>query len=155
MESDFTWAENNGCQEVRSEYEYVNFVRIDNKIHIRSKHLSDEPFAEIDPETCKIKENFTKWTSDDNLLNWTNDRVPDGDAERGYRKLNMTQMHYLNNELWVIAAYWSERSEDGGSLKQYVIEVWEREGHHFSRKQEIPLFMNDGTTPWRGAKRYP
>ena len=53
------------------EYSEVTFVTIDGKIHIRSGHLPNEPFVELDKATHKVKEGFEPWTSTDNLLSWT------------------------------------------------------------------------------------
>ena len=52
-------------------FKEVTFVTIEGKIHIRSAHLPIEPFVELDPETCEVKENYEPWTSEDNLLNWS------------------------------------------------------------------------------------
>ena len=62
-------------------------------------------------------------------------------------------MHYLNNELWIIVPYHDTCDWGTGSVKRYVIEVYRRNNRHFTRVQEIPLFKEDGTTPFLGAKR--
>lgn len=64
------WEDSNGNYECRREYNQVTFVRIDGKVHIRSSHLPDQPFVELDYESCAVKENYQPWTSQDNLLNW-------------------------------------------------------------------------------------
>ncbi len=123
-------------------------------MHIRSGHLPNEPFVELDPETCMVKENYEPYTSEDNLLNWTSEESSNfGDEEGGYRYLRPTQMHYLNKELWIIVPYYAK--EYTSSIKRLVIEVWELEGRHFTRKQQIPLFKEDGKTPFVGSKSRP
>jgi hypothetical protein len=87
----------------------VTFVRIDGKIYLRSGHLEDQPFVELDVETCKVKEGFTPWTSGDNLLNWSKTDVQSiiGDSDGGFRYLRPTQMHYHEGELWIVAPYYT------------------------------------------------
>ena len=152
MEEDFRWSDSTGNQEVKEEYKEVTWVNIDGKMHLRSGHLPDQPFVELDVETCKVKEDYEPWTSEGNLLNWTDDSVQStiGDDEGGYRYLRSAQMHYLNDELWVIVTY--NTKEYQSRVKRLVIEVYKRKGRHFTRTQEIPLFKEDGSTPFLGAK---
>ena len=128
-------------------------MTIDGKIHIRTGTEPNEPFVELNVETCRVKEDFQKWTSDDNLLNWadTGAVAVEGDDEKGYRYLRGSQMHYLDNELWIGVPYYE--SDYNSSIKGLVMEVWTREGRHFSRTQEIPLYKEDGKTTFKGAKR--
>jgi len=100
-----TWIEKDGNNSAN--YKSVTFVLIDGKVHIRSGHLPEEPFVELDSDKCAVKESYTPFTSEGNLLNWTKDgeNSTDGDDNRGYRYLRATQMHYKNNELWVMAVY--------------------------------------------------
>ena len=60
-------------------------------------------------------------------------------------------MHYRNDELWVMAVY--KENSWTSSVKQYVVEVYKRTGRHFKRIQEIPLFKENGTDAFKGAKR--
>ena len=60
-------------------------------------------------------------------------------------------MHYHDNELWIVAAY--HESNYDSAIKRYVVEVWTREGNHFTRTEEIPLTKEDGSTAFQGAKR--
>jgi len=141
------WDESSGNADVRSIYKQVTFVRIDEKVYLRSGHLPDQPFVPLDYEKCAVsEEEFTPWTSEDNLLNWQSIDSPSmiGDDEGGYRWLRATQMHYLNNELWIIVPYLDTKDWSSGSIKRYVIEAYKREGHHFTRTQEIPLYKEDG-----------
>ena len=59
-------------------------------------------------------------------------------------------MHYLNGELWIVAPYYESNYES--AIKRYVVEVWKREGRHFTRVQEIPLYKEDGSTNFQGSK---
>ena len=101
------WQESTGCTEVKNTYKAVTFVNIDGKVHLRSGHLPDEPFVELDVETCKVKEGYEPFTSQDNLLSWTSDTEQStiGDEQQGFRYLRGAQMHYLNGELWIMATY--------------------------------------------------
>ena len=85
------WAESHGCREV-DEYGELTFVLIDGTVHVRSSHMPDQPFAELDPETCKVKENFDPWTSEGNLLNFASkeEESKEGDREKGFRYLRAT-----------------------------------------------------------------
>ena len=149
------WNESKGSQDTQNDHKEceLTFVTIDGKIHIRTGSQPDEPFVELDVETCKVKEGFQKWTSDDNLLNWANKEAaaPEGDDEKGYRYLRSSQMHYLDDELWIGVPY--HESDYESSIKGLVMEVWTRNERHFSRSQEIPLYKEDGTTRFQGAKR--
>jgi len=64
-------------------------------MHIRSGHLEDHPFVELDPETCKVKDNFTPWTSQDDLLKWSKTDVQStiGDSDTGFRYLRPIPLH--------------------------------------------------------------
>ena len=99
-------------------------MTIDGKIHIRTGTEPNEPFVELNVETCRVKEDFQKWTSDDNLLNWadTGAVAVEGDDEKGYRYLRGSQMHYLDNELWIGVPYYE--SDYNSSIKGLVMEVW-------------------------------
>ena len=147
------WNDSSGCTEVKNIYKVLTFVNIDGQVHVRSGHLPDEPFVPLDRETCKVAENYQPFTSEDNLLNWTSDSEQSaiGSAEKGYRYLRGAQMHYRDNELWIMASY--KESTWDSPIKQYVVEVYKREGRCFRRTQEIPLFKEDGTTRFQGAKR--
>ena len=147
------WDDSAGCTEVKNTYKTLTFVDIDGTIHVRSGHLPGEPFVPLDRETCKVAENYEPWTSEGDLLNWTSDSEQSavGSAERGYRYLRGAQMHYLDGELWVMASY--KESTWDSPIKQCVVEVWKRENRHFKRAREIPLFKEDGTTRFQGAKR--
>ena len=87
--SDQYWEESKGDTSVKNIYKQVTFVRIDGKVYLRSGHLEDQPFVELDVETCKVKEGFTPWTSEDNLLNWSKTDVQStiGDSDGGFRYL--------------------------------------------------------------------
>jgi hypothetical protein len=89
---DWEWEKSHGTAEVKGVYKEVTFVLIDGKMHIRSSHLPNEPFVELDPDTCKVKEGYEPWTSEGNLLNWTSDTEQStiGDEENGYRYLRPT-----------------------------------------------------------------
>ena len=154
-DSDQYWEDSTGNTSVKSTYNQLTWVRIDGKIYMRSGHLEDQPFVELDTESCKAKEDFTPWTSEDNLLNWTKSDVQSsiGSEAEGYRYLRPTQMHYHNNELWVMVPYYQDSYTS--PVKRLVIEVFEREEgtQHFKKKNEIPLFKEDGLTPFLGAKR--
>ena len=80
-----------------------------------------------------MKEGYEPFTSTDDLLKWTSDTEDStiGDSEKGFRYLRATQMHYRDDELWVMAVY--KESSWTSSVKQYVIEVYEREGRNFKR----------------------
>lgn len=83
-ESDQYWEDSTGCTEVKSTYKDVSMVNIDGQIYIRSSHLPNEPFAPIDIATKKIKEEYEPWTSEGNLLNFTDleeNKQVDGDEE--------------------------------------------------------------------------
>jgi len=153
MREDFYCEECTGSAETQSIYSEVTWVVIDNKVHIRSAHLPDQPFVELDVDTCKVMEDYEPWTSEDNLLNWTDNTTQStvGNDEDGYRYFRGAQMHYLNDELWVIVPYFAK--EYTSSLKRLVIEVYKREGRHFTRTNEILLKKEDGVTPFKGAKR--
>jgi len=73
-----------------------------------------------------VKEGFEPWTSQDNLLNWTDSSTQStvGNDEDGYRYFRGAQMHYLNEELWVIVTYFAK--EYTSPLKRLVIEVYKR-----------------------------
>jgi len=90
---------------------------------MRSSHLPDQPFVPIDKETCKVKEEYEPWTSEGNLLNWTNleeNKAEDGgDDEFGKRTLRATLMHYLDNELWIVAPYYKN-----DQVKRMAVEVY-------------------------------
>lgn len=60
-------------------------------------------------------------------------------------------MHYHDGELWIVAPYYESNYES--SIKRLVVEVWKKEGRHFTRTQEIPLTKEDGVTSFQGAKR--
>ena len=60
-------------------------------------------------------------------------------------------MHYLNNELWIMAPYYTDSYDS--DIKRLVVEVYDRNDRHFTRTQEITLYKEDGLTPFRGAKR--
>ena len=107
--SDQYWEESKGDTSVKSIYKQVTFVRIDGKVYLRSGHLEDQPFVELDVETCKVKEGFIPWTSEDNLLNWSKTEVQStiGDNDSGFRYLRPTQMHYNDSELWIVAPYYT------------------------------------------------
>ena len=124
----------------------MTWVRINGKVHLRSEHLPDQPFVELDVETCKVKEGYEPWTSEGNLLNWTKTDVAstEGDEENGFRYLRATQMHFLNNELWIMVPYYE--SDYNSAIKRLVVEVWKLKGRHFTRTQEIPLFKENGTS---------
>ena len=132
-ESDQYWEESRGNTSVKNEYKQVTWVRIDGKIYLRSGHLPNEPFVELDIEECKVKENYEPWTSTDNLLNWTDSEAQStvGSAETGYRYLRPTQMHYMNSELWVVAPYYADKYSS--SIKRLVIEVYSRDNRNFTR----------------------
>lgn len=106
----------------------------------------------IDKDSCKIKEDYEPWTSEGNLLNFTktDEESKEGSEEGGYRYLRGTRMHYLNGELWIVVPYYESNYES--AIKRYVVEVWKREGRHFTRVQEIPLFKEDGSTNFQGSK---
>lgn len=131
----------------------MTFVLIDGKMHIRSGHLEDHPFVELDPETCKVKDNFTPWTSQDDLLKWSKTDVQStiGDSDTGFRYLRPTQMHYHDGELWIVAPYYTDAFDS--PIKRLVVEVYQREGRHFTRILEIPLHKEDGITTFKGSKQ--
>jgi len=52
MREDFTCEDCTGCAETQSIYKEVTWVVIDDKVHIRSAHLPDQPFVELDVDTC-------------------------------------------------------------------------------------------------------
>lgn len=143
-ESDQYWEESKGNTAVKSEYKQVTWVRIDGKIYLRSGHLENEPFVELDIDQCKVKEDYTPWTSEDNLLNWTktDEQSTIGNEEDGYRYLRPTQMHYHNGELWIMVPYYTNSYTS--PIKRLVVEVYTRDGQHFTKSDEIPLFMEDG-----------
>ena len=41
-------------------------------------------------------------------------------------------MHYLNNELWIMVPYYTK--DYNSPIKRLVVEVWERNERHFTRK---------------------
>ena len=115
--------------------------------------MADEPFVLLDRDTCKVKEGYEPWTSEGNLLNWskTDEQSTEGDSDKGFRYLRATQMHYHDDELWIVAPYYEGAYES--SIKRLVVEVYSKEGRHFTRTQEIPLTKEDGVTAFQGAKR--
>ena len=132
-DSDWLWNDSSGSSEGQSTYDNVTFVVIDGQLHMRSSHLPDQPFVPIDKDTCKPKEEYEPWTSEGNLLNFskTDEESKEGNAETGFRYLRVTQMHYLNNELWIGVPYYA--SDYNSSIKGLVMEVWTRNDRHFSR----------------------
>jgi len=134
--TDWSWANSDGNRECKDVYKDVTFVTIDGKVHLRSSHLPDQPFVELDVEKCAVKEDYEPWTSEDNLLNWSEDNetgeVQESETD-GYRLLRPTQMHYFDNELWIIVPYYRTNKYTSGTIKRLVVEVWKREGRHFTR----------------------
>ena len=90
--SDWYWDESKGATDVKNTYTDVTFVVIDGQVHMRSSHLPDEPFAPIDKQTCKVREEYTPFTSEGNLLSFTktDEGSTEGSPENGYRYLRAT-----------------------------------------------------------------
>ena len=49
-----------------------------------------------------------------------------------------------------MAAYYTDAFDL--PIKRLVVEVYQREGRHFTRIQEKPLFKEDGITTFKGSK---